>query len=91
MKHGTEPGSSALRQSAGPDDPIDPFRAQLMSPLVFGFLPDDSQDLWFRGSETHIVPNAEEHSPRAAPLLYDDRPALIFHAAKELAKIRARM
>jgi hypothetical protein len=58
-----------------------------MSPLVFGFLPDDLKDFRFGNRETHIIPDAEQHGPRTAPLFDDKGPSLILYPAKELAEI----
>jgi len=58
---------------------------------LFGFPPDDSKDLGLRERKAHIVLDAEEHCPRATPLLYDQRSALILDTTEKLAEIGPRV
>jgi hypothetical protein len=58
---------------------------------LLGFPSDDSKDLGLRDRKAHIIPDAEKHRPRATPLLYDKRSALILDPTKKLAEIGPRV
>lgn len=75
--------SLALGSASGFNNLVDLPGAQPIRASLSGLLPDDAKDLWFRDREAHIVPDAEQHSVRAAMLLNDKRPALMLDAAKE--------
>jgi hypothetical protein len=86
-----EAESSALGSAGSFNDPVYLLGAQAVGALLFGFLPDDSEDLGLRDREAYIIPDAEEHRAWAAALLYDKGSALVLHPAKKPAEICPRV
>lgn len=85
-------GSSALLfPGAGSFcDLVDLPVGELVRALPLRFLANDSEHLRLRGGAAHIIPDVEQHRFGRAALLDNNRTALIFNPAQELAKTCAR-